>query len=90
MRILLMGDEVQVPNTAGAGTSFSEATCVRLVNPSSSTDYDVTVQETADGTTVGSFKILRLTSEFLEKKASHTVYVSSGTDVRGAKVGLTG
>lgn len=89
MRILLMGDEVQVPNTAGAGTSFSEATCVRLVNPSSSTDYDVTVQETADGTTVGSFKILRLTSEFLEK-ASHTVYVSSGTDVRGAKVGLTG
>ena len=33
-RILLKGTEIQVPNTVGAGSSFSEATVVRLANPS--------------------------------------------------------
>ena len=58
-RILIKGTQITVPNTVGAGTSFSEATLVRLVNKATGTDYVVTVQETAGGTTVGTFTILR-------------------------------
>ena len=88
-RILLKGTQINVPNTVGAGSSFSEATVVRLVNTSTTTDYVVTVQETAGGTNVGSFTILRGTAELLEKQPAHTVSVNSGTDVKGAKVGFT-
>ena len=87
-RTLLKGDEVTLPTTAGAGTSFSEATVVRLYN-SDTSSHVVTVQETAGGTTVGTFTILRGTTEFLEKQPTHTVSVNAGTDVKGAKVGFT-
>jgi len=36
-RLLIKGTQITVPNSVGAATSFSEATCVRLVNNSSST-----------------------------------------------------
>jgi hypothetical protein len=88
-RILVKGTEIDVPNTVGAGSSFSQATVVRLINPSTSTDYVITVQETAGGTTVGTFTLLRGTTELLEKQPTHTVSVNSGSDVRGAKVGFT-
>ena len=84
-RILIKGEQSNVPNTVGAGSSFSEATVVRLVNASTSTDYVVTVK----GDTVGSFTILRGSAEFLEKQPTHTVSVNAGTDVKGAKVGFT-
>ena len=58
-RVLIKGTQIAVPNTVGAGTSFSEATLVRLVNTATGTDHVVTVQETAGGTTVGTFTILR-------------------------------
>ena len=90
-RILVKGTQINVPNSVGAGSSFSEATVVRLTNISTTTDYLVTVQETAGGTTVGTFTILRGTTELLEKQPTHTVSVNgSGTDVKGAKVGFTG
>ena len=88
-RILLKGTEIQVPNTVGAGSSFSEATVVRLANPSS-TDYVITVSETNAGPTIGTFTMLANTTEMLEKQPAHTVHVSSGTDVLGTKVGFTG
>ena len=88
-RILPLGTEITVPNSVGTASSFSEATVVRLANTSTSTDYVVTVQETAGGTNVGSFTILRGTTELLEKQPTHTVSVNSGTDVKGAKVGFT-
>jgi len=88
-RILLKGTEVTVPDSVGAGTSFSEATVVRLANPSS-TDYIITVSETNSGPTVGTFTLLANSTEMLEKYPTHTVHVSSGTDVLGAKVGFTG
>ncbi len=66
-RVLIKGTQITVPNTVGAGTSFSEATLVRLVNKATGTDYVVTVQETAGGTTVGTFTILRGSVEILEK-----------------------
>ena len=58
-RVLIKGTQITVPNSVGAGTSFSEATLVRLVNTATGTDRVVTVQETAGGTTVGTFTILR-------------------------------
>ena len=88
-RILLKGTQIPVPNTVGAGTSFSEATLVRLVNKATGTDYVVKVQETANGTDVGTFTILRGSVEILEKQPTHTVSVNTGTDVLGAKVGYT-
>ena len=88
-RILVKGTQINVPNSVGAGSSFSEATVVRLANTSTSTDYVVTVQETAGGTTVGTFTLLANTAELLEKKPTHVVSVASGTDVLGAKVGFT-
>ena len=88
-RILVKGTEVTVPNSVGAGTSFSEATVVRLANPST-TDYVITVSETNAGPTVGTFTLLADTTEMLEKQPTHTVHVASGTDVLGTKVGFTG
>ena len=88
-RILIKGTQIAVPNTVGAGTSFSESTLVRLVNTATATDHVVTVQETAGGTTVGTFTILRGSVEVLEKQNSHTVSVNAGTAVLGAKIGYT-
>ena len=88
-RILLKGSESQVPSSVGAGSSFSEATVVRLANPST-TDYVITVSETQSGPTVGSFTMLADSTEFLEKQPTHVVSVNAGTDVLGAKVGFTG
>jgi hypothetical protein len=88
-RLLLKGIEATVPNTVGAGSSFSEATVVRLANPSA-TNYVITVSETNTGPTIGTFTLLANSSELLEKYPTHTVHVSAGTDVLGTKVGFTG
>ena len=89
-RILLKGTEIQVPNTVGAASSFSEATVVRLANPSD-TDYVITVATDNSGSgTIGTFTMLANTSELLEKNPTNVVFVSSGTDVKGTKVGFTG
>lgn len=87
-RILVKGSEITVPNSVGAGSSFSEATVVRLANPSTS-DYVITVSETNSGSTVGTFTLLANTTEIIEKQPRHVVSVASGTDVLGAKVGFT-
>ena len=88
-RILVKATEIQVPSSVGAGSSFSEATVVRLANPSA-TDYVITVSETQSGPTIGTFTMLANTTEMLEKNPTHTVSVNSGTDVLGTKVGFTG
>ena len=86
-RILLKGDEIAVPLVAAA-SSFSEATVVRLANPST-TDHVITVTETRGGVGVGSFTLLADSTEMLEKQPTHVVFVSGGTDVLGTKVGFT-
>jgi len=86
-RILLKGDEIAVPLVAAA-SSFSEATVVRLANPST-TDYVITVTETRGGVGVGSFTLLADSTEMLEKQPTHVVFVNTGTNVLGAKVGFT-
>ena len=88
-RILVKGTQITVPNTVGAATSFSEATVVRLANPSAN-DRVVTVAENNGvSATIGTFTILADTTELLEKNPSDVVFVNAGTDVLGAKVGFT-
>ena len=89
-RLLIKGTQITVPNSVGAATSFSNATCVRLVNNSSSTGRVVTVAEDNSGsTTIGTFSLLGGQTEILEKNPTDVVFVGDGTDVFGAKVGFT-
>ena len=87
-RTLVAGAEAALPTTTGTGTSFSEATVVRLIN-NSGTARLVTVVEEQGGTVVGSFTVLGNSVEFLEKKPWQCVFAADNT-VLGAKVGLTG
>ena len=86
-RTLLLADEINLPTTTGAATSFSSATVVRLVNDNSSAAV-VTVVETQSGTGIGSFTMPGNTVEYLEKQPSYCVFASAAT-VKGAKVGFT-
>ena len=89
-RLLIKGTQITVPNSVGAATSFSNATCVRLVNSSSSTGRVVTVAENNGGSaTIGTFSLLAGQTEILEKNPTDVVYVGGGTDVVGAAVGFT-
>ena len=87
-RTLLVGAEIACPTTAGAATSFSDATVVRLVNTHTSAHL-VTVLETQSGTGVGSMTIPPNGVEYLEKKPSHIVFAANA-GVKGAQVGFTG
>ena len=87
-RILCKGIEAPLPTTSGAATSFSEATVVRLSNLATAADHLVSVVETQSGSVIGSFTMLRGTSEFLEKNPTHCVFAADPAVV-GAKVGFT-
>lgn len=86
-RTLLKGDEIALPITAGAGTSFSQATVVRLYN-SDTAAHTVTVQETAGGVGVGSMTLPGGHVEYIEKNSAYTVFADSAT-VKGTKVGFS-
>lgn len=86
-RTLLYSEEIALPTTAGAATSFSEAPVVRLVNTDTSA-HTITVLETQSGTVIGSMTLPAGTVEFLEKQWSYVVYADSAT-VKGSKVGFT-
>ena len=87
-RILLKGDEITVPLVAAA-SSFSEATVVRLVNTTSDARLVTVAENNGGSATIGTFTILGSTSELLEKNPTDVVFVDSGTNVKGAKVGFT-
>ena len=88
-RILVKASEITVPNAVAAASSFTEATDVRLANPST-TDYVVTIAENNGGSaTIGTFTMLANTSELVEKNPTNVVFVNAGTDVKGTKVGFT-
>ena len=89
-RLLVKGTQITVPNSVGAATSFSNATCVRLVNNSGSTGRVVTVAENNGGSaTIGTFSLLAGQTEILEKNPTDVVFVGGGSDVFGAAVGFT-
>ena len=87
-RTLIAGAQEACAVNTGTAKSFSEATCVRLYN-GTSTARLVTVVEEQGGTVVGSFTILGNSVEFLEKKPWECIFAAANT-VLGAKVGLTG
>ena len=87
-RILCKGAEEALPTTTGTAKSFSEATVVRLTNTATANDYLVTVVETQSGDVVGSFTLLRGSSELLEKNPTQCVFAANAA-VLGAKVGFT-
>jgi len=81
--------EIACPTSAGAGTSFTNATLVRLVNTAASgTNHVVTLQESAGGTGVGTFTIPGQGVEYLEKEPTWTVFASNAA-ILGTKVGFT-
>ena len=88
-RILVKGTQINVPNTVGAASSFSEATVVRLVNTTSDARLVTVAENNGGSATIGTFTILGSTSELLEKNPTDVVFVDSGTNVKGAKVGFT-
>lgn len=87
MTTKILADELNLPVTTGAATSFSSATVVRLVNTDTSA-HIVTVVETQSGTGIGSITMPAGSVEQLVKIASHCVYADSNK-VRGTKVGFT-
>tara|TARA_R100001015_G_C4608410_1_gene163613 strand:+ start:1128 stop:1400 length:273 start_codon:yes stop_codon:yes gene_type:complete len=87
-RLLIKGAESALPTGSGTASTFDSATVVRVVNTSESSDHVVTVVESAGGTVVGSFTLVRATSELIEKQNSHAIFAEN-TAVRGSKVGYT-
>jgi len=87
MNTKILGDEIALPITTGAATSFSSATVVRLVNTDSSS-HVVSIVETQSGSGVGSMTLPAGSVEQLIKTASHCVFSDSAL-VRGTKVGFT-
>ena len=74
MLINIKGTEIPCPTSAGAGTSFTEATVVRLVNTAAAgTNYLVTVQETAGGTTLGTVTLAAGEVAYISKKGDDTL-----------------
>ena len=89
-RLLIKGTQITIPNSVGAASSLSNATCVRLVNNDGSDGRTVTIAEDNTGnTTIGSFSLLAQQTEIVEKNPTDVVYVGGGTDVVGAAVGFT-
>lgn len=82
----LLAAEISLPITAGAATSFTEATVVRLVNTDTN-PHIISVVETQGGTGIGSMTMPGGSVEIITKTASHCVYSDSAT-VKGAKVGF--
>ena len=88
-RILVKGTQINLPNTVGAASSFSEATVVRLVNTTTDARLVTVAEDNTGTTTIGTFTILGSASELVEKNPTNVVFVDAGTNVKGAKVGFT-
>jgi hypothetical protein len=87
MTTKILADELNLPTTTGAATSFSEATVVRLVNTDTAA-HIVTIVQTQGGTGIGSMTMPAGSVEQIVKVASHCVFADSNK-VRGTKVGFT-
>ena len=87
-RLLVKGTEAACPTGTGTASTFGNATVVRLVNTAAGADHLVTVVEAANGAVVGTFTIMRSTSEVIEKQQSHAIFAANAA-VLGAQVGYT-
>jgi len=87
-RLLIKGTQAACPTGTGTASTFSNTTIIQLVNTASSADHLVTVVEEQSGTVVGTFTIMRSTSEIVEKQSSHCIFAADAA-VLGAKIGYT-
>ena len=89
-RLLLKGDQIQMPTTDETASTFNNATLVRIINIHASSAVMVTLVEApgASATVVGSFQILAQTEVYLEKKPTEGIFAANG-NVKGVAAGLT-
>ena len=89
-RLLLKGDQIQMPTTDATASTFGNATLVRIINIHASSAVMVTLVEApgASATVVGSFQILAQTEVYLEKKPTEGIFAANG-NVKGVAAGLT-
>lgn len=85
MRIRLLGSEVAM--STSSGNTFGNATIVRVYNPTAA-GVVVTLRESDDTTTVGTFTVPAGQAELLEKDPEQRVRAASAS-VLGVKVGYT-
>jgi len=87
-RTLLIGDEVTLPATAGAATSLTQASVVRIVNVSSGI-ATVTVDTAIGAGNSVSMTLPAGTVEFLEKAHNSVIFASAANVLKASKVGFT-
>ena len=88
-RLLIKGTEAAMATASGSASTFGNATVVRVVNTATGADHLVTVAESAGGTVVGTFTLMRSEScALIEKQTSHVIFAANAA-VKGAKVGYT-
>ncbi len=85
-RTRIIATEETVGTSAGAATSISTATCVRLSNTSGAARV-IAVSETVGAASSTFFTIPDATTEFLEKEANHVIWADGA--VKANKVGFT-
>lgn len=86
-RTKIIATEVAMPTTAGAASSISEATCVRLYNGSGAA-ATVSISTAVGAASTNTFTMATGSVEFLQKSSTDVIFASSGS-VLAAKVGLT-
>lgn len=86
-RTKIIATEVAMPTTAGAASSISEATCVRLYNGSGAA-ATVSISTAVGAATTNTFTMATGSVEFLQKSSTDVIFASSAS-VLAAKVGLT-
>jgi len=89
-RLLLKGDQIQMPTTDETASTFSNATLVRLINIHATSAVMVTLVEApgASATVIGTFQMLAQSEVYLEKKPTEAVFAANG-NVKGVAVGFT-
>lgn len=86
-RTKIIATEVAMPTTAGAASSISEATCVRLYNGAGGA-ATVSISTAVGAAATSTFTMPDGTVEFLQKASTDVIFASSAS-VKAAKVGLT-
>lgn len=85
-RTKIIETEISTATTAGAASSISSATCVRLHNNTSGV-ITVGVSTIVGAATTNYFSMPGNSVEFLEKLPTDVIWTSSG--IKAAKVGFT-
>jgi hypothetical protein len=86
-RTKIIANEVAMPTTAGAASSISEATCVRLFNGSGAS-ATVSISTVVGAALTSTFTMPDQSVEFLQKASTDVIFASSAS-VKATKVGLT-